>query len=64
MIKFRPIPAYMIPNFIRTVSSHDWSEVYGAKDINENVSLFHQTLRNWLYIYFPEKEAKLSNLEN
>ena len=45
VIKFRPLTAYLIPNFVRTVAQHDWIEVYNANSITEKVEAFHNTLR-------------------
>ena len=49
--------------FGQALAHHPWSEVYEAKDLNEKVQNFHETLRYWLNKYFPEKTVKMSTLD-
>ena len=63
VVKFRPLPSKPIPNFVKIDALHDWSEVYSVEGVDEKVNNFHQTLRTWLDIYFPEKSVTLSNLD-
>ena len=53
------MPESRICSFGRWISSHDWLEVFQARDVNAQCTAFYRTLHTAIDLHFPLRKAKI-----
>ena len=57
------MPESGVDQFSQFISSHTWDEVIAEQDIDRKVEIFHQTIRQKLDEFLPEKTVMISYLD-
>lgn len=61
ILQFRPFKDSEVRSFGQWISSHPWTEVFDAHDIQSKVNTFYQTLQTRIDLHFPMKSVVKHN---
>ena len=63
IVKTRPIPESQIVKFEQELALQPWDQLFQGKSVDDQAEMFHEWLRISLGKFFPEKQTKMSNLD-